>query len=306
MGATHTTRRLWLVATLATLATVAIFVVTIATRTGQLVGELILGGRPLDPADLQDLRGALSSLNIGTLVVGALLIGLLALLQGRPRLALGVLVIVVASNVTTQVLKTVVIERTDLLGGLFYVLPNSFPSGHATAAASLAAALILVIPPSVRAPIGTIATLVAVGLGVATISTGWHRMADALGGIFIAVAWAGTVGAVLGMWRGTDAVGGRTARVSWLMAVITVAVGTILLLGAVGAYVVVAADPLDVLSTLAERGGSPALYTLGVALTVGGGLMAFGGLSWALSVGHLDRTARPAPVVPAEAAPSST
>ena len=47
-------------------------------------------------------------------------------------------------------------------------------------------------------------------------------------------------------------------------------------LGQAGAipYAIVAIDPLDVLVTLAARGGSPALFALGVILTAGASLLA--------------------------------
>jgi membrane-associated phospholipid phosphatase len=288
MDPLHSARRLSAVAILAALATVLVHAITISTRTGQLVAALMLGGRPADQVALQDAEAVLARVSIATLLLGSGGIATLAAMQGRRWLAAVAVLAIVGANLTTQILKAFVIERSDLLDGLVYPLPNSFPSGHATAAASLAVGLILVAPPVVRAPLGFAAAIVAILFGVATITAGWHRMADAVAGACIAVAWGAGLGAFLAVRRRVDAVGARTARLARLAAVATVAIGTILNVGGLLVYLVVAIDPLDVLVDLARRGGSPVLYVLGVVLTFGTGLMAFGGLSRAIAAISLD------------------
>jgi membrane-associated phospholipid phosphatase len=289
MDLSRTARRLALVAILAAAATVVIYVVTIATRTGQLVGALMLGGRPADPAASSEAEAMLSAVTIPTLLLVSLVAALIAAAQGRPRLGVVAFLAVAGANVTTQLLKEVVIERADLLGGMFYPLPNSFPSGHTTAVASLAVASVLVAPPVVRLPVSVATTVIAIVFGIATIEAGWHRMADAVGGFCIAVAWGGALGAGLVAWRGVDPIGDRTSRLTRMVARSSVAVGTFMTVGGALVYLIVALDPLDALLVLASRGGSPDLYILGVTLTVGSGMMAFGGLTWAVALARLDR-----------------
>ena len=64
---------------------------------------------------------------------------LLALLRGRPRLAVAAGVVLLGANLTTQVLKET-FDRPDLVLG-WAAEPGAFPSGHATVAMSLAMAL---------------------------------------------------------------------------------------------------------------------------------------------------------------------
>ena len=67
---------------------------------------------------------------------------------GRRREVLAAVVVVSGANVTTQVLK-VVLEHTRWKAfehGLTMPWSTSFPSGHTTAAASIAVALLLVVP----------------------------------------------------------------------------------------------------------------------------------------------------------------
>lgn len=273
----------------------ATYSVTVGTRTGQLVGELILGGRPADAATVAGAEQVLEFASRVSVALGIVIVGLLAVFQRRPRLALTAGATVVGANITTQLLKQVVLDRSDLLGGLFYPLANSFPSGHATAAASLAVALLLVLPPLLRAPALIISALVVALVGISTLIAGWHRMADAVGGVFVATAWAAGLAAILAWRRGIEVVGGRTAEFGRISATFPLlAGGAMVILGGV-AYAIAAADPLEVLLSLAERGGSPALFGVGVVITVGTTLVALGALAWALRDIRLDP--RPQPIV---------
>ena len=277
---------------------------TVGTRTGQLLSELILGGRPATIETAAAAEQVLASLSRTTLVLGTIFIVTVAVLQGRPRLALISFLTVVGANLTTQVLKSLVLDRSDLLDGLFYPLPNSFPSGHATAAASIAVALVLVLPPLLRAPSVLITALVVGVVGASTMVAGWHRMADAIGGVFVATAWGAGLAAILTWQRGIEVVGRRTAAFGRVTASVPVLLGVgILVLGGIG-YLLIAADPLGVLSYLAKRGGSPALFWVAVAVTVGSCSMALGALGLALRDIRLDPSpAAREPVVAAGSGP---
>lgn len=287
-GSPRAARRFVLVSAAAAAISCALYVLTVGSRTGQLVGELILGGRPADAATVTGAERILESASRASLGIGTMVVISLALWQRRPRLALIGIVTILGSNVTTQLLKQVVLDRSDLLGGLFYPLANSFPSGHATAAASLAVALLLVLPPLLRAPSVLLSGLVVALIGVSTLVAGWHRMADAMAGVFIATAWGAGLAALLATRRGVEVVGRRTADFGRVSSSLPLAIGAgMLLLGGV-AYALAAADPLEVLLSLAERGGSPALFGVGVVITVGTSLAALGALGWALRDIRLD------------------
>jgi membrane-associated phospholipid phosphatase len=284
----------WRLASLAVVCAVlaaCLYALTVGTSLGQLLGELIIGGRP-DQATADSASVLLSSVSRTTLIIGS--VGLVgwALLQGRPRLALGVLVVIVGANLTTQLAKTVLLDRVDQLDGLFYPLSNSFPSGHATAAASLAVALLLVVPPILRVPIAIPSSVLVALVGVATLTMGWHRMADAVGGTLVATSWAAGVGTVLVWRRGTETVGVRSGHLGRLGSRVIIAAGLIMLVVGCLAYLLAAVDPLGVLLVLADRGGSPALFAVGVVIVIGASFVALGALVYALRDVRLDPVRR--------------
>lgn len=284
----HAGRRLVLVSLIAAVVAAALYVLTVGTRTGQLVGEVMLGGRPASADAVASAEQVLSILSRSSLILGTATVVGIALIRRRPRLALVAAVTIAGANLTTQLLKQFVLDRTDLLGGLFYVLPNSFPSGHATAAASVAVGLLLVLPPLLRAPSVALSSVVVATVGIATLIAGWHRMADAVGGVFVATAWGAGLAAVLVWRRGIESVGRRTAIFGSVSSSLPMLVGAgLLTLGSVS-YLVVAFDPLEVLLLLAERGGSPALFGIGVVITIGTSLLALGALGFAVRDVQLD------------------
>ena len=275
----------------AALVAIGLYAVTVRTRVGQLVGELILGGRPASSPIVADAEQVLATLSRTSLVIGTLCVITIALAQRRPWLAAAATVAIVGANASTQMLKVVILDRTDMLDGLFYPLPNSFPSGHATAAASIAVGALLVLPPLLRAPTVILSSIIVAVVGVSTLLAGWHRMADAVGGVFVATAWGSAAGAILGWRRGVDVVGIRTvafgafaSRIPVLLGIVALALGGL-------AYLIAALDPLDVMLVLAERGGSPAIFAIGVLLTIGSSLLALGALGFALRDVRLDRSA---------------
>jgi membrane-associated phospholipid phosphatase/uncharacterized membrane protein HdeD (DUF308 family) len=287
-GARRAGRRLALVSVGAAVIAGGLYIVTVGTPAGQLVGELILGGRPASPETVIGAEQVLAALSRVSLVMGTMVVVVIALVQRRPWLALAAAAAIVGANITTQLLKEIVLDRTDLLGGLFYPLPNSFPSGHATAAASVAVGLLLVVPPLLRAPSVIVSGIVVAIVGTSTLVAGWHRMADAVGGVFVATAWGAGLGAVLASRRGVEPVGRRAAALGRLSSTIPMVIGgTSLALGGL-AYVLLAADPLEVLLFLAERGGSPALFVVGVLITIGASLASLGTLGFVLRDIRLD------------------
>jgi membrane-associated phospholipid phosphatase len=281
-------RRLSVVCLAAAAAAAVLYVITVGTPAGQLIGELILGGRPADVQATERAGRILATVSGNTVGIGLVVVVAIALLQKRPRLALAAAAAIVAANVTTQLLKETLLERTDLLDRLFYPLPNSFPSGHATAAASIAVGLIVVLPPLFRSPAIIAAAIAVASVAVSTLVLGWHRMADAIGGVFVATAWGAGLAAVLAWRRGVEVVGRRTAAVGRISARIAITIGFAALLVGGSLYALAVTDPLNVLLDLAERGGSPALFVLGILVTIGASFVALGGLGFALRDVRLD------------------
>jgi membrane-associated phospholipid phosphatase len=126
-----------------------------------------------------------SGVMIVTLVLGAV-----AVVRGRPRVALGVGLIVLGANVTTQVLKPALATPrvTELLSDS-HVLAGSWPSGHATAAMSLALCAVLVSAPRWRPFVATLGAAFAIAVGYGLLILGSHFPSDVLGGFLVAAVW---------------------------------------------------------------------------------------------------------------------
>ncbi|HEV7614817.1 MAG TPA: phosphatase PAP2 family protein [Solirubrobacterales bacterium] len=114
----------------------------------------------------------------------------LALGLGRRHEALAAVAVVAGANLTTQVLKVVLSHpRYQPYAGYREPWENAFPSGHATAAASIAVALMLAAPRGLR-PLAVAAGLVFAGaVGIAVVALEWHYPSDVLGGFLVAAGW---------------------------------------------------------------------------------------------------------------------
>lgn len=132
------------------------------------------------------------------LVVTALLVGV-ALARGRRWVAVGVPLMMVAANATTQVLKPLL---PDARGGSSLegaqILPGSWPSGHATASMAMALGAVLVAPPRLRPLVAVLGAGFAIAVSFSLLALGWHFPSDVLAGYAVAAAW--TALGVAGLW----------------------------------------------------------------------------------------------------------
>lgn len=131
----------------------------------------------------------LDTVSAPALLLSGVVLVLVALMWRRPRLGVGVAVVLVGANVSTQLLKSALAYRAG--AGVFSPgVLHGYPSGHATVAMSVAAALVLVAPFPLRRGAAVVATAYAVLVGIGTVTAGWHRPSDVIGGYLVAVAWA--------------------------------------------------------------------------------------------------------------------
>ncbi|RZI93033.1 MAG: phosphatase PAP2 family protein [Microbacterium sp.] len=166
----------------------------------------------------------LGYVSIGAIGLVSIVCVALALSRGRVPLAVGALTIIAGANVTTQVLKHVLLQRADLVDGV--VASNSFPSGHTTVIASGVGALCLVSPRWMRplvVPVGAFAVALT---GASTVVAGWHRPSDVVGAVLVTTAWTAAVSMLLG--RDHERVPG-----TWLLALVG-SIGAIVALVAIG------------------------------------------------------------------------
>ena len=184
----------WAVAVGAVGVLAAVAVVALRTGAGQRLDEwartTVVAGRDAEVTVL-NLLGRVS---IGTVLAVAAACVVLAIVRGRVRLAVAALVVIVGANLTTQLLKEVVLERS----ALDVIAPNSLPSGHATVVASAVGALLLVAPRALRLPVVVPGAFAATLTGASTVVAGWHRPADIVAALAVCLAWTAAGSLVAG------------------------------------------------------------------------------------------------------------
>jgi membrane-associated phospholipid phosphatase len=183
-------------------ALVALHRFFVGTELGQLVDTASLAGN-VNGRDriLPLVVDVLNLVSVLSLAVATVAIGFIALARRRVGLALVAIMLIAGSNLTTQVLKKELFTRPDFdIDGVSRVA-NSLPSGHTTVAASVAFALVLVLPQRLRGIGGLIGAGYAALTGVATLSAGWHRPSDAVGSYLVVGAWAAFAGLLLTVLR---------------------------------------------------------------------------------------------------------
>lgn len=170
---------------------------SVGTARGQRLDQLTVSGALAHDGPL----GELSSVIVATVsvpVVAAVLAlsVLLVIVRRRAGLLLPLGVLVVGANLTTQMVKHLLITR-EALGPGIDVTPNSFPSGHTTLAASAAIALVLASGRA-RGFVAVLGALWTAGAGIGTLVIGWHRPSDVVGAILVVAAWTFLVLAATG------------------------------------------------------------------------------------------------------------
>ena len=185
-------------------ALAAVYVLTVRTVPGRLVSDAALRGALSTRSAASDsVHAVLDVVSVGSLAVATVVIVVIALLRLAGRAAVVAIGLLAAANVSTWLLKNYLFSRPDL--GLREAAPetlNSLPSGHATAAFSAAAALVLVVPVALRRVAAVIGAAVGALVAVATMSAGWHRAGDALAAFCVVGFWS-----VVAAWvvlRGSD------------------------------------------------------------------------------------------------------
>lgn len=207
----------------------------VGTETGQRLENSALQASTLRDIEVRaDSLTYLSGVSVATFVGAMAVIALIAMLRRRPGLGVLAVATMGVAVLLAEVLK-VLLPRPELVEGPVWILRNSFPSGTATVAASVAMGALLVAPDRIRWLVLPLAAGLTAIVGQATQVTGWHRASDALGGIALtgAVACIGLYVLARNRHVRPSTVGRVHPRVFGLLiaaAGIVVAVGLVLLL----------------------------------------------------------------------------
>jgi membrane-associated phospholipid phosphatase len=235
-------RDLLLAAALTTAAAITVWLATFSqTRIRWLDAVVLDGFMGLSRGRATEVFRSVGELGDPTpfaLIGGALMA--IALLRGRARIGLlAIPVILLASNVTTQILKPLLAQpRFSEWLGDGQIDAASWPSGHATGAMSLALCAVIAAGPRLRPVAAVAGGLFAVAVGYSILSMGWHYPSDVLGGYLVAATWTLLVLAGL---RAADQVwpaASRRAEPPSLRATFAPAVLGLLAAAAVAAWVV--------------------------------------------------------------------
>ncbi|MEV4690490.1 phosphatase PAP2 family protein [Micromonospora echinospora] len=199
----------WLVvlALLQTAAFVVVWRFAVHTELGQWLDTVALTGNRIGQDRIDGpVDTLLNAMSVVSLLAATAVIGFIALIRGRKALAVTATLLIAGANVTTQLLKHFLVRPDFGIDPERAAAGNSLPSGHTSVAASVAVALILVLPRKLRAAGAFLGAGYAAAAGVATLSAGWHRPSDAVAAYLVVGAWAAVAGLMLLVFQREQAV----------------------------------------------------------------------------------------------------
>ncbi|WP_213280698.1 phosphatase PAP2 family protein [Cellulomonas hominis] len=192
-----------LVALVAAVGIGVVWRVFVGTEHGQAVDQSSLDGAHIGQNRLWELaEPVLDVVSVGFIAAAVVACAVIAFVRRRWGLALVAAAVLAGSNVTTQLLKQGVLDRPQLGHGPEF---NTLPSGHTTAAASVAAAVLLVVPPRARPWAAVLGGAYAGATGVSTLVGQWHRPSDVVAGLLVVLLWGALACAVLALGVDTSA-----------------------------------------------------------------------------------------------------
>lgn len=172
--------------------------VFVHTRTGQMIDTIGLNGNRFGRDQVAGLTDtALDAVSVASLAIATAVIVCIALLRRRILLAFMAALLIGGTNLATQMVKHLTVRPDYGIDPERVFAGNSLPSGHTAVAASVAVALVLVLPPKIRGVAGVLGAAYAGFVGIATLSAGWHRPSDAIASLLLVGVGAAVVGVPL-------------------------------------------------------------------------------------------------------------
>jgi membrane-associated phospholipid phosphatase len=113
---------------------------------------------------------------------------LVALVRRRLRVAVMIAVVLLCANETAELLKPLLAAPRDP-GPFGLSYDATWPSGHATAAMSLALCMVIAAPARWRPAVAAAMAAFAIAVSYSFLELAWHYPSDVLGGFLIAGTW---------------------------------------------------------------------------------------------------------------------
>jgi membrane-associated phospholipid phosphatase len=135
----------------------------------------------------------------------------IALRRRLPWVALAVAIVLPLAPFSAELLKPLLAHPHDQLGPR-HITSASWPSGHATAALTLAWCALLVAPPVERRFVALLGGAFALAVGGALLVLAWHMPSDVVGGYLLATFWAALAFAALRAYERDGGVRGAGSR----------------------------------------------------------------------------------------------
>jgi membrane-associated phospholipid phosphatase len=185
---------------LAVAAFLATYLVFVRTGTGQHLDQVAVDHVGQGTQTRAAVANMLALMTSGLIILVSCACVIIAAIRNRWLLAAGALVEVAGANITTELLKKVVLSRPDFGHGV----KNSFPSGHTTVVMSLALAVLLVSPRASRWLVELAGSVCVAVIGVGTVVTTWHYPSDVIGGLLVPLVWGLAVLAMISVVEPSD------------------------------------------------------------------------------------------------------
>jgi len=176
-------------------------------RDSILLNHFVLLNRPRVDVLANALLGVLAP---APFICFGLILVAIAIVRGRPRVALAVALVLSLAPLTAETLKPLLAHPHVQIGGI-YIAPASWPSGHSTAALALVLCAVLVAPVRLRPLVLGLGIAFAAAVGCSLLILAWHMPSDVVGGYLVASLWMAL--AVAGL-RASDRRSPPMARVS--------------------------------------------------------------------------------------------
>jgi membrane-associated phospholipid phosphatase len=173
------------IAILAAAGAILVYRLFVRTSLGQAVDNAALRSGVHHPKMDEVLGRALDNTTLASVVLVCVVAAAIGMLRKRLDLAIGAAFLVLGSNGSVILLKSHLV-RPDLDN---FPGPNSFPSGHTAAAASVVYALVLVLPRAVRGLVALIGFIYVTVIAIATVWAEWHRPSDTIAAMLVVLAW---------------------------------------------------------------------------------------------------------------------